>query len=303
MTSKTLNIKTIRIDGGTQSRAEINSATVAEYGEALKEGITFPPVTVFFDGTDYWLADGFHRFLAHNTADKASIAADVRTGTQRDAQLFSFGVNAEHGLRRTNADKRKAVESMLSDVEWAQLSDREIAKSCAVSHTYVAAIRSPKPAATPTSTATAKPAPAVDKGTVTKVEPAATGNVASAPDAPAVKSQAQQDADQAADDAHGDVDTIVMLEELQADNKALQAKLAAATATDAGAEIVKWQQLCQVARNRQNELMASVNEREQQIVKLQKILRRICAAAGEPDPTKIAAVIEATYRELNKVPA
>ena len=60
-----MNIQQIRIDGGTQSRAEINSATVTEYAEAIESGSVFPPVRAFFDGVSYWLGDGFHRYFAH----------------------------------------------------------------------------------------------------------------------------------------------------------------------------------------------------------------------------------------------
>ena len=35
---KTINIKTIRIDGGTQSRVEINNEIVTDYAEAIKAG-------------------------------------------------------------------------------------------------------------------------------------------------------------------------------------------------------------------------------------------------------------------------
>jgi len=138
---KTINIKTIRIDGGTQSRVEINNEIVTEYAEAIKVGAEFPPVVVFNDGADNWLADGFHRFHAHNQAGKASIATDVRTGTARDAVLFSLGANGTHGLNRTNADKRKAVATMLNDFEWAAWSSNAIAKACGVSHTFVDSLR------------------------------------------------------------------------------------------------------------------------------------------------------------------
>lgn len=138
---KTINIKTIRIDGGTQSRVEINNEIVTEYAEAIKAGSEFPPVVVFNDGADNWLADGFHRFHAHNQAGKTSIATDVRTGTARDAVLFSLGANGTHGLNRTNADKRKAVTTMLNDVEWAKWSDGAIAKACSVSSMTVGRIR------------------------------------------------------------------------------------------------------------------------------------------------------------------
>ncbi len=58
---KSINIKSIRVDGGTQSRVEINNDIVSEYAALIKDGAEFPPVVVFNDGADNWLADGFHR--------------------------------------------------------------------------------------------------------------------------------------------------------------------------------------------------------------------------------------------------
>jgi hypothetical protein len=138
---KTLNIKIIRIDGGTQSRQKIDEMVVAEYAAAVAEGAQFPPVKVFFDGTDTYLADGFHRYFAHLKAGKASIPAEVVNGTLRDAILYSCGANSMHGLQRTNEDKRKAVMLMLEDFEWGTWSDREIARQCNVSHVFVANLR------------------------------------------------------------------------------------------------------------------------------------------------------------------
>lgn len=137
-----VEISLIRIDGGTQSRAELNEAVVAEYAEAIESGAKFPPVSLFFDGNTYWLADGFHRYFAAKKAGLVEVEAAVAEGGRRDAVLHSLGANTNHGLRRSNADKRKAVETLLADSEWALMSDREAAKVCGVSHTFVAAIRS-----------------------------------------------------------------------------------------------------------------------------------------------------------------
>jgi hypothetical protein len=35
-------------------------------------------------------------------------------------------------LRRTNADKRRAVQRLLNDAEWREWPNREIARRCAV---------------------------------------------------------------------------------------------------------------------------------------------------------------------------
>ena len=137
-----LNINQIRIDGGTQSRASINDATVAEYAEAMADPVTvFPPVIVYFDGKEYWLADGFHRLAAWAQIGRTEIPTEIRQGDRRRAILHSVAANSAHGLRRTNEDKRRAVLTLLEDEEWAQWSDNKIAKQCAVDHKTVTRIR------------------------------------------------------------------------------------------------------------------------------------------------------------------
>ncbi len=136
-----IEISRINILGGTQPRVELNQETVAEYRDAYRAGAVLPPVTLFFDGTEYWLADGFHRFFAARDAGLTSIYEDIIPGTQRDAILYSLSANSKHGLKRSNADKRKAVQTLLDDPEWAKWSSNEIAKRCAVSNHFVDDLR------------------------------------------------------------------------------------------------------------------------------------------------------------------
>lgn len=136
-----LELDQIRIDGGTQSRVELSQETVAEYAQAFQAGAQFPAVVVFFDGASYWLADGFHRYFGARDAGESAIAVQVINGTQREAVLYSLKANATHGLKRTNADKRKAVETLLRDTEWAAWSDRKIAEICSVGYSLVSDVR------------------------------------------------------------------------------------------------------------------------------------------------------------------
>lgn len=136
-----IELSKIRIDAGTQSRAEISEHTVTEYHEVLEEGIDFPPIKVFYDGVAYYVGDGFHRYLAHKRSKRDMIECEVESGTIRDAVLYSLSANSKHGLRRTNADKRKAVLTVLADPEWSEFSSRKIADMCAVSHMFVNNIR------------------------------------------------------------------------------------------------------------------------------------------------------------------
>ena len=136
-----LKLKDIRLDGNTQPRQFINQDVVNEYAEEMTETDNFPPMIVFNDGANYWLADGFHRYHANKKAGFVEVDCDVRNGTLREAVLFSVGANAVHGLRRTNDDKRKAVVTLLQDIEWGDWSDSEIARKCLVSHVFVGRVR------------------------------------------------------------------------------------------------------------------------------------------------------------------
>jgi len=172
MTIKHLPIGDISIDGGTQARVEINAATVDEYAEALTEGEKLPPVIVFFDGAQNHLADGFHRYHGNRKIGATTIECDIRTGTLRDARLFAYGANRDHGLRRTVADKRRAVAGMLADCpDW---SDRAIAKHVGVSHPFVAAIRSPETKERQAEAREASAAKAVAKAKAPAEAPAST---------------------------------------------------------------------------------------------------------------------------------
>jgi len=133
-----LELSKIRLDGGTQPRAALRVDVIDEYAELMKAGVDLPPVTVFFDGTDYWLADGFHRIGAWRRAfPDQPMECDVQQGTLADAQWYSYGVNKTHGLRRTNEDKERIVRSALAHPHAENLSNGQIAEHCGVSNETV----------------------------------------------------------------------------------------------------------------------------------------------------------------------
>ncbi|MEI6789328.1 MAG: hypothetical protein WCL49_12695 [bacterium] len=134
-----LLIEKIRTDGGVQSRERISDEYVVELAELIKAGKKLPPVDVYSDGTDIWAADGFHRILAHIKADKRTVRCNVHKGTKADAMWASCAANQEHGLRRTNADKRHAVEMALK-INGGK-SDRAIADHVGVSDPFVSGLR------------------------------------------------------------------------------------------------------------------------------------------------------------------
>ena len=136
--------KRIRMDCNTQSRVEMDESIIAEYAAAMERGDEFPPILVFFNEDDdtHVLADGFHRLHAHLRAKpNDQIQADQRIGTIEDAVWESLGANKSHGLRRSNADKRHAVQMALTHPKGTDLSDRQIAKHVGVHHDTVGNIR------------------------------------------------------------------------------------------------------------------------------------------------------------------
>lgn len=135
--STKLKISDIALDNGIQPRQKLNQVVVSEYAEAMRQGVMFPPVIVFYDGNQFWLADGFHRVAAKQTNSDFEILAERKCGSRRDAILYAAGANAKYGLQRTNADKRRVVERLLQDSEWSRWSNCEIARRCGVNEKTV----------------------------------------------------------------------------------------------------------------------------------------------------------------------
>ncbi len=128
-------------DGGAQMRVEMKPDVVREYADDMAAGAVFQPGVVYYDGTDYWLGDGYHRVEAARKLERETIDAEVRDGDARQAILHGIGSNASHGLRRSQADKRRAVERLLRDEEWTKWSNRKIAEVARVDHKTVAKVR------------------------------------------------------------------------------------------------------------------------------------------------------------------
>jgi len=140
--TKTIELKKIRLDGDTQPRKQIHEDHVANLTEVLLNGgkMKEEPV-VFFDGKEYWLANGFHRYHAHKRAGFTEMQCEVRNGTRREAWIYSRGANHDHGLPRTPEEIRLNVISCFNDVELCGLSDAKIAEICKCSPMTVGRVR------------------------------------------------------------------------------------------------------------------------------------------------------------------
>lgn len=138
---KKLNLQDIRLDGGTQARVALNTDVVAEYAAHLQDGDVFPPITVFHDGSDNWLADGFHRYMAYKQNGASEIECDIKTGTLEDAKLWAYGANRNRGLSMSREDIRRVIKLMLEHPEWGKWTNTAIAKHVGVSSMTVGRIQ------------------------------------------------------------------------------------------------------------------------------------------------------------------
>lgn len=136
-----LDVAAIRLDPECQPRVRLDPGVIGDYADGYRSGRSFPPLVVFNEGSQFFLADGWHRFKALLMAGRRQAEVEVRLGRRRDAILYAVGANATHGLRRTIDDKRRAVEILLKDPEWHKRSDGWIADMAQVSQPFVGKMR------------------------------------------------------------------------------------------------------------------------------------------------------------------
>jgi hypothetical protein len=139
MTTHRMRLSAVSLDTNIQCRASINMDTVAQYAADMEEGAVFPAVVLFGTADCAYPGDGWHRIMAAQQVGYKEIDADLRPGGIKDALRHALGANRDHGLRRTNADKRRAVE--IAAREFPDLSSRAIAELCGVGDQMVGAVR------------------------------------------------------------------------------------------------------------------------------------------------------------------
>lgn len=122
-------------------RVKLSEATVEKYAAAMKAGAVFPPVEIMQIDGKLLLTGGFHRTAAAASNGDTTILAQVRFGTMGQAILAAARAGAHEGLARTNDDKRKAVEALLT-TEWGKThSDHLVAEAAGASQTFVSNLR------------------------------------------------------------------------------------------------------------------------------------------------------------------
>ena len=139
-----IKLSSITLDEEVQPRCQVDRDVVNEYAQAMGQGDKFPPVIVFYNGSKFWLVDGFHRFHAIKIMGESEILADVWQGDQQDAVLYALNaIKASMGskLQPTKADLDRNVFKLIGHPVWRKWSDEEIAVQCGTHTSHVNRLR------------------------------------------------------------------------------------------------------------------------------------------------------------------
>lgn len=136
-----IEISNILVVDDFQPRCKLNNEVVEDYAKEIAAKKKFPPIVVYQINSEYHLVDGRHRLDAYRKNGHEKIECDVKVGSRQDALLFAVGANADHGLRRTNADKRRVVKMLLNEPSWKDKSNNAIAEQCKVTEALVRKVK------------------------------------------------------------------------------------------------------------------------------------------------------------------
>ena len=132
-------------DDRLKVRMKIDQDVVDHYVEILRRDKqerrqwSFPEISVHeVDGANL-IVDGLHRIRAAKKIRLKTVPCKVTDSDLETATIAAASANAAHGQPLTQAEKRRAIQMVLSVA--ANFSDRRIAKTVGVSPTTVAAVR------------------------------------------------------------------------------------------------------------------------------------------------------------------
>ena len=138
---KTKKLKTseIIVDWSQNPRLK-HPEHVTDLREAIQESELIPPVKVFEVDGKYRLAEGFHRIEAYKAETVAEIDCEVIAGTLEEWKIACYSGNrGQRGLKRTRAERKKAVLLMLESFPRKPI--REIATLIDISYGTAQAIK------------------------------------------------------------------------------------------------------------------------------------------------------------------
>lgn len=143
-----LPLSDLKFDPRLQCRAQMSQEVIEEYAELFRTSkpsdwpFAEPMEAVEVktgDGVLRFVTNGFTRGNAANAVGRKVVNVNVIKGTWETAVRKACIANAKQGQRRTNEDKRRAVEVALT--EMPTLSLAQIAEACLVSRTFVSTVR------------------------------------------------------------------------------------------------------------------------------------------------------------------
>jgi hypothetical protein len=117
--------------------------TLEQYQQAWEDGAVFPPITVFrVEGNRLILTDGWHRTTVAKRLGLKTLPAVVQDGTEKEAWNYArFTANRTNGLRLTRSDLQALCESVVTDPEFRDRTDLELARLIGCNDKTVAAAR------------------------------------------------------------------------------------------------------------------------------------------------------------------
>lgn len=117
-TKQIVSVGDLAVDPRLQMRADMRQDVIEEYAESIDEILEEAPLSVVevegAVGTHWYLVDGFHRYHAALHAAKEAVTVELMKGSWEDAVLYAMTSNGKHGLKAEAADKKRAIETVLS---------------------------------------------------------------------------------------------------------------------------------------------------------------------------------------------
>jgi len=139
---KTIFLEDVDIDHSPMVRADLRPEVIEEYASIYKKDKKkMPHIDVFYEAGNkrMLIGDGMHRLQAMRSLNFKACQANVHAGVYEDALKFALTANERHGIRRSQADKRKAVEEAIR--QWPKVSNVQIANLASVDDHTVKAVR------------------------------------------------------------------------------------------------------------------------------------------------------------------